>query len=322
MRMRKMRVMFGFCVATSLVSCGGSSVQSQPTAQSTWQLVLTVKTATLDLGITGIALDGKGNLFAAEFDDSKIYKYSTAGKLLATWGEHGTGPGQLEAPDKLAFDTQGNLYVTEVGSRATGEGQNNRVQKFSPDGTSLARWGTFGSGPGQFNSPVGIAIDKQGDIYVADIGNHRVVELSSQGQPLAEWHTVGSGSGESTEIGYDLALDAGGNVYVTEPHPFSTGSDNVQKFSPSGGLLATWGGTGFGAGQFHQPTGVAVDSKGDVFVVDAENNRVEKFSSSGKYLAQWKGPDPPFKFVSKVAVDDHGNLYASNGTQVLKLAIG
>ena len=314
------------CICTWSVSCGGSGATAAPSLGSTqsapqWQVILTVKTTALDLGITGLALDGKGNLFLAEFDDSRIYKYSTTGKLEATWGEHGSGPGQLEAPDKLAFDAQGNLYVTEVGSRATGEGQNNRVQKFSPDGVSLAQWGTFGSGPGQFNSPVGVAVDHQGDVYVADIGNHRVVELSSQGQPLTQWHSVGSGTGESTEIGYDLALDASGNVYVSEPHPFSSGSDQVQKFSPSGMLLATWGGSGTGPGQFHQPTGLTVDSKGDVFVVDADNNRVEEFSSSGHYLAKWSGPNPAFTFTSKVVMDDHGTMFVSVGNQVVKLVV-
>ena len=308
-------------LSVCLVSCGGSAPVSRASNQSSWHVVLTVKTDTVDLGITGIALDSQGNLFLAEFDDSRIYKYSTSGKLLAQWGELGSGPGQLEAPDKLAFDAQGNLYVTEVGSRSTGEGQNNRVQKFSPTGMSLARWGTFGSGPGQFNSPVGVAVDRQGDIYVADIGNHRIQKLSSEGQPLTQWHTVGSGTGESTEIGYDLALDASGNVYVSEPHPFSSGNDRVQKFSASGELLETLGGTGTAPGQFNQPTGLAVDSKGDVFVVDSANNRVEEFSPTGQYLAKWNGPDNTFSFVSKIALDGHGNMYVSVGSQVLKLAM-
>lgn len=310
----------GGLLCICMASCGGSTPAAHPAAQGTWQAILTVQSGYVDLGITGIALDGQGNLFLAEFDDSEIYKYSTSGKLLATWGEPGTGPGQLQAPDKLAFDSQGNLYVTEVGSRSTGEGQNNRVQKFSPDGKSVARWGTFGAGSGQFNSPVGIGIDAQGDIYVADIGNHRVVELSAQGQPLTQWHTVGSGTGESSEIGYDLALDASGNVYVSEPHPFSSGSDQVQKFSPSGKLLATWGGTGVGPGQFNQPTGISVDGKGNVFVVDADNNRVQEFSAKGQFLAKWNGPDIGFRFVSKIALDGDGNMYVSNGKQVLKLA--
>jgi tripartite motif-containing protein 71 len=302
------------------VSCSGSAASTPSSSTSTqgdWQVILTVNTAGVDLGITGIALDGQGNLYLAEFDDSRVYKYSTSGECLAELGGRGSGPGQLEAPDKLAFDMQGNLYVTEVGSRSMGVGQNSRIQKFSPTGMSLARWGTFGSGPGQFNGPVGIAIDQQGDIYVTDIGNHRIQKLSSLGRPLSQWHTVGSGTGESTEIGYDLALDASGNVYVSDAHPFSSGNDQIQKFSPSGELLATWGGTGTGPGQFSNPTGLAADSKGNLFVVDSGNNRVQELSPTGQYVAQWDGPG--FKFVSKIALDDHGNMYVSDGSRVLKL---
>jgi sugar lactone lactonase YvrE len=258
-------------------------------------------------------------MFLAEFDDDRIYKYSTSGKLLAQWGEHGSGPGQLDSPDKLALDAQGNLYVTEVGSQSPAG--NSRIQKFSPTGMSLAQWGTFGSAPGQFNTPVGIAVDQQGDIYVADVGNHRIQKLSSLGQPIAQWHTVGSGTGETTEIGYDLALDARGNVYVSEPHPFSDGNDRVQKFSPAGELLATWGGSGVGPGQFNQPTGLAVDSKGDVFVVDSGHSRVQELSSTGRFVAQWYAPGGGFRFVSKIAVDSHGDVYVSAGNQVLKLVV-
>jgi len=314
----------------SVVSCGGSVATSAPSATSTqgsWQVILTVKAATGLFGITGVALDRQGNLYLAEFDDDRIYKYSTSGKLLAQWGEHGSGPGQLWSPDKLAFDAQGNLYVTEVGSQSSGG--NSRIQKFSPTGMPLAQWGTFGSAPGQFNTPVGIAVDQQGDIYVADVGNHRIQKLSSLGQPLTQWGTPGSGPGQFN-VPYDLALDASGNVYVSEPGPLGPGNDRIQKFSPTGVPLAQWGGPGAGPGQFRNPTGLTVDSKGDVFVVDSSNNRIEELSSAGKYMAQWKGPEMPetdpingrvtgFTFTSKVAVDDHGTMYVSLGNQVVKL---
>jgi sugar lactone lactonase YvrE len=282
-------------------------------------VIVSVATSTNIKGISGIVLDGRGNMYLAEFDDDRIYKYSTSGKLLAQWGGHGSGPGQLDSPDKLALDAQGNLYVTEVGSQSPAG--NSRIQKFSPTGVPLSQWGTFGSALGQFNTPVGIAVDEQGDIYIADVGNHRIQKLSSLGQPIAQWHTVGSGTGETTEIGYDLALDASGNVYVSEPHPFSDGNDRIEKFSPAGALLGTWGGSGVGPGQFSQPTGVAVDSKGNVFVIDSGHSRIQELSSKGRYVAQWDAPQAGFRFVSKIAVDNHGNMYVTVGSQVLKLVV-
>lgn len=305
-------------LSATLLSCGGSAATPTP-SQSTWQEVVTVKTTGggRNLGITGVTLDGQGNLYLAEFDDDLIYKYSTSGNRLAQWGGHGTALGQLEGPDKIAFDAQSNLYVTEVGS-GSADG-NSRIQKFSQTGVPLAQWCTFGSAPGQLNTPVGIAVDKQGAIYVADVGNHRVQKMSPLGLPLTEWHTVGNGIGESSEIGYDLALDGSGNVYVSDAHPFSSGSDHIQKFSPSGELLATWGGTGSGPGQFNNPTGLAVDSKGDLFIVDSANNRVQELSPAGRYLAEWKGP--VLQFTSKVALDGHGHMYLSSGATVFRVSL-
>lgn len=321
-------------LGTLLAICLGASCGSAPSPPSSnaptrnnWQVIVTVETADVgfNLGITGIAFDGLGNLYLAEFDDDRIYKYSAFGKPLAQWGGHGSDAGQLEAPDKLAFDAVGNLYVTEDGSGSAGA--NSRIQKFSATGVPLAQWGEFGSAPGQFDTPIGIAVDRQGDIYVADAGNHRIQKLSPEGQPLVQWHTVGSGRGETTEVGYDLALDASGNVYVSNAHPFSTGNDHIQKFSATGELLATWGGTGKGPGKFSNPTGLTVDSKGDLFVVDSGNNRIQELSPVGQFVTQWEGPfsapanmPQPLTFTSKVALDVQGNIYVSNGNLVMKLA--
>lgn len=316
--------LIGGLVAISVASCGGSGTTAASThasSQGRWQVILTVKTAAINYGIPGIALDGHGNLYVTELDDNLIYEYSTSGKLEAQWGGTGSAPGRLTGPNKLTFDIQGNLYVTEVGtpSEIGSTGGNNRVQKFSPTGTPLHQWGTLGSGPGQFNTPVGIAVDRHGDIFVSDVANHRIQKLSPIGQSLTQWHTVGTGTGEAnTEIGYDLVLDAAGNVYLSEPHPFGPGNDRLQKFSPEGQLLATWGGSGIGPGQFNQPTGLAVDGKGNIFVVDAYNNRVQELSPSGQFVAQWDGPG--FRFVSKIAVDAQRNMYVTVGNQVFRRA--
>jgi tripartite motif-containing protein 71 len=315
-------------------ACGGSvatPAHSPTPAATTWQVVLTVKTSMscfdplggCGFGISGVALDGKGNLYLTEMDDDLIYEYTVSGNLVRQWGGNGSGPGQLTSPEKLAFDAQGNLYVTEFGWPSFGgsQGENDRIQKFSPSGAPLAHWGTLGSGPGQFNGPVGIAIDKQGDIYVADVANHRIQELSSSGQPLTQWHTVGSGTGEYTETGFDLAIDASGNLYVSEPHPSGPGNERIEKFSPAGVPLAHWGSSGTGPGHFNKPFCLGLDRNGNLFVVDSGNNRIQEFSPTGKYMAQWKGPQKEgFIATSKIAVDDQENLYVSRGNQVLKLA--
>jgi tripartite motif-containing protein 71 len=295
--------------------------------QGSWQVVLTVQTSGVDFGIAGIALDGKGNIYFTEMDDDLIYEYTTSGQLVRRWGGTGNGPGQLTHPEKLAFDAQGNLYVTEVGSNTWGgsTAENDRIQKFSPIGTPLAKWGTLGDGPGQFNVPIGIAIDQQGDIFVADVANHRVEKLSASGQFLTQWHTVGSGVGEYTETGFDLALDSSGSLYVSEPLPYGPGPERIEKFSPSGAPLAHWGVSGTGPGQFNKPFCLTLDAKGNVFVVDSGNNRIQEFSPTGQYLAQWKGPEKgPHRGLlatSKPAVDDRGNLYVSDGDQILKLVV-
>jgi tripartite motif-containing protein 71 len=306
-------------LAVCLAACGGPTATSHASNQSSWQVILTVKTDAVNFGIPGIALDGHGNLYVAELDDNLIYKYSLTGKELAHWGGHGSGPGQLIHPDKLALDTNGNVYVTEIGGGSIfGNDANNRIQKFSAQGESLARWGMYGTAPGQFSNPIGIGVDHQGDIYVSEEAGNRVQKLSATGQPLTQWGTPGGGPGQFN-VPYDLALDASGNVYVSEPGPFEPGNDRIQKFSPTGVPLAQWGGPGAGPGQFNNPTGLAVDSHGNVFVVDSGNNRVVELSPTGQFVAQWNGPG--FKFVSKIALDDHGTMYVSVGDQVLKLVV-
>jgi tripartite motif-containing protein 71 len=308
-------------IALSAMSCGGSATAPNVSSQSAWQVILTVKTTTITFGIPGILLDGHGNIYVAELDDNLIYKYSLSGKELAQWGGHGSGPGQLIHPDKLAMDTDGNIYVTEIGGGPiVGTEANNRIQKFSATGESLARWGSFGSAPGQFSNPIGIGVDQQGDIYVSEEAGNRVQKLSATGQPLSEWGTLGSGPGQFN-VSYDLALDAGGNVYVSEPGPFSPGNDRIQKFSPTGVPLAQWGGHGDGPGKFQDPTGLAIDKGGDIFVVDSGNNRIQELSPTGKYMAQWSAPTAHLKFVSKVALDGHGNMYVSVGSQVFRRSI-
>ena len=146
---------------------------------------------------------------------------------------------------------------------------NHRIQKFTSDGTFLRKWGSEGSGDGQFNSPYGIAVDRFGYIYVADSGNHRIQKFTGDGMFLAEWES----------FGYGMAVDGRGNVYVVGP-------GRIEKFTSDGRLLTEWGGYGSGDGQFNWCHGVAVDTSGNVYVADEYNHRIQKFAPG------YPSPDP------------------------------
>ena len=74
--------------------------------------------------------------------------------------------------------------------------QNNQIQKFTPDGTFLTQWGSFGTGDGQFKQPWGVAVDSAGNVYVTDYWNHRVQKFTSSGAFLTQWGSAGTGDGQ------------------------------------------------------------------------------------------------------------------------------
>lgn len=165
-----------------------------------------------------------------------------------------------------------NLYVADKG--------NGRIQKFSNTGAFISQIGTQGSGNGQLNGPVGVAVDNLGNVYVTDKGNYRVQKFDSNGAYLAQWGSQGTGNGQFNVIGYGLAIDSNNNVYVGDEQ-----NNNIQVFNSNSVYLLQWGTTGTGNGQFGGTTvpyygvsGIAVDSNGNVYVTDATLSRVQKFA--------------------------------------------
>ena len=116
----------------------------------------------------------------------------------------------------------GKLFVAD--------GDNNRVQKLTPDGQPILAWGQAGAGPGQFNLPWGISIDRQGRVYVADWRNGRVQQFSPDGSYLASF---GDRDGEGRlDRPAGVGVDSAGNVYVSD-----YGQDIVQVYEPDGRQL-------------------------------------------------------------------------------------
>ncbi|MBN1991731.1 MAG: TIGR03663 family protein [Anaerolineae bacterium] len=200
---------------------------------------------------------------------------------LQIWGSNGQGEGQFVTPRNLAVAPDGRIYVADSG--------NHRIQVFDPAGNFLFIWGSEGAAPGQFNEPWGIAVAPDGTVYVADTWNHRIQKFSANGEFLAAFGAFANVQTDpQAEPGNfwgprDIALDAQGNVYVTD-----TGNKRVQKFTPTGGFLQAWGGGGIVPGTFEEPVGIDIDSQGNFYVADTWNRRVQKFDSNFNPIIQWE----------------------------------
>jgi len=175
-------------------------------------------------------------------------------------------------------------------------------------GTFLTAWGTMGSGAGQFNHPVGVATDANGDVYVADRSNYRSQKFDGNGTFLTMWGSRGLSSGQFNGAGV-LAADASGHVYATD------GSNRVQKFDASGAFVTMWGSGGSGNGQFSGAFGLAADALGNVYVVDHDNDRIQKFDANGTFLTTWGthgSANGQFSGPCCVATDTSGQVFVAD----------
>jgi sugar lactone lactonase YvrE len=154
---------------------------------------------------------------------------------------------------------------------------NHRVQKFDHNGQFMSKWGTNGTGEGQFDFPSGIAVDSQ-YVYVTDHGN-RIQIFDKQGQFLKTIGEAGVDPGQFNKP-EDIDVDTDGRIYVAD-----SGNNRIQVFNPDLTISNVWGTQGTGNGQFDYPQGIAVPAPGHVYVTDSHNNRIQYF--------QLASPCPP-----------------------------
>ncbi len=186
---------------------------------------------------------------------------------------------------------------------------------------------------GQLDNPHGTAVDAAGNLYVADVLNHRIQKFDPTGEFLLKWglepnpslpHDVpyrmastpgfagsamGTGEGEF-KYPLDVAVGPAGLVYVVD-----RGNHRIQKFTPTGDFLASWGELGNEPGQFANPRGIAVAQDGTVFVTDSDNHRVQAFSASGTFLRSWGEPgeaDGEFDTPYGITIDAQGSVYVAD----------
>ncbi|MFA4860248.1 PEGA domain-containing protein [Methanoregula sp.] len=175
-------------------------------------------------------------------------------------------------------------------------------------------WGVNGSGDNQLYAPTGISVDPSGNVYVSDNWLNRIQKFDSQGNFLNKWGINARESktpspGEFSSA-FAIHIDASGNAYVTDMGAGTT--SRIQKFTPNGKFITSWGDYGSGPGQFNFPWETATDSKGNVYVADSGNNRIQKFTASGTYLSSWGSAGSgtgEFNRLLGIAVDPSDNVF-------------
>ncbi|MGA1842481.1 MAG: 6-bladed beta-propeller [bacterium] len=232
------------------------------------------------------------------------------GDYLFKWGSEF----HVQFPVYTAIDGSGNVYVSDHVKHC--------IQVYSPAGTILREWGSFGNSDGRFNKPYGVAVDGSGNVYVVDSSNNRIQKFTPDGTFLMKWgglwHPILGGDGHGLfNSPYGIAVDVNGKVYVSD-----YGNHRIQVFDSNGTFINTWGSKGDADGQFYFPFSIAVDNtNGDIYVADGGNHRIQVFSSDGTFLRKWGGLWNPgstddsqgkFYYPYGVAPDGSGNVFVAD----------
>ena len=216
--------------------------------------------------------------------------------------------GGLSAPRGVAVAPDGSVYVADTG--------NSRIVKFDSTGNVLVTWGSktpdgqTPPAPGTFVEPWGLAVDAQGNVFVADTWNHRVQKFDSNGKFLLEWGSAGqAGAGPDKFWGpRGIAVSADGRVYVTD-----TGNKRIVAFDLNGKSLFEF--STEGEARMDEPVGIAPGPGGNVYVADTWNLRVAVFSAKGRFLTSWPVQDWASDSLDNkpyLAVDAQGRVYVTD----------
>jgi len=242
----------------------------------------------------GLAADGSGSLYVSDYTDMVVYKVTTGGAVsvfAGAIGLSGSADGigsaaRFTRPRGVAVDAAHNVYVTDGYTFST-------IRRITPDGnvTTIAGstvQGSDGSTDGpvaiaRFNSPDGIAVDAGGVLFIADTSNRTIRKLTPAGivstvagVALSQGTTDGTGAAARFTLPEGVAVDAQGNLFVTD-------YTRVRRITPEAVVTTIGGSTGCqhadgegAAARFCAPYGIAVDAAGNLHLADAQDDTIRK----------------------------------------------
>lgn len=171
------------------------------------------------------------------------------------------------------------------------------------------KWGSMGTGDGQFKFPFGIFYDKEGLISTCDVLNNRVQVFTTNGAFVRKWGSGGSGDGQINNL-YGFCLSTNDLIYVAD-----TMNNRIQVFTTNGVFVRKWGSGGSGDGQYNNPSSVKLGPDELVYVVDTLNNRIQVFQTNGLFVRKWGVlgvGDGQFNNPRSIAFDKEGLLYVND----------
>lgn len=215
----------------------------------------------------------------------------------SSFGSFGVGESQFVAPQDVAVDGSGNLYVA---NQASG---NPKVKKFNSKGEYLSQFAPSGA-------PFGITIDSKGNLWVC-IQSGLIEEFTTEGKLIKTVGSEGVGKGQFFECN-GIDMGPGGTVWAADSE-----GNKVNVYNEAGTFLFDFGSAGSGKGQFSKPVGIEVDAQGHVWVGEGGNDRIQEFNQAGEYVTQFGSfgsGTGQFNLGSffGLASDNEGNLWITD----------